>query len=127
MIAQLVARPAKLHGTCILSVTYITYEGAKRIESRAFRQCVRHQICSRGRLVARKPKAMQPTAPTLGYAEWKARVRAETKRRDIPFTTLPERDLRAWKIADASPEEAADRAATEAHNAWPSFGRKTRR
>src|SRR5262245_61569719 len=36
MIAQPVARPAKLHGTCILSVTYITYEGAKRIESRAF-------------------------------------------------------------------------------------------
>src|SRR5262247_4242070 len=36
MIAQLVARPTKLHGTCILSVTYITYEGAKPIESRRF-------------------------------------------------------------------------------------------
>jgi len=126
MIAQLVARPTKLHGTCILSVTYITYEGAKRIESRAFRQCGRHQICSRGRLVARKPKAMQPAAPTPGYAEWKARVRAEMKRREIPFTTLRERDLRAWYIADASPEEAADRAATEGHNARPSFGRKAR-
>ena len=78
-------------------------------------------------MVARKPKAMQPAAPTLGYAEWKARVRAEVKRREIPFTTLRERDLRAWHIADASPEEAADRAATEAHNARPSFGRKARR
>jgi len=76
--------------------------------------------------VARKPKAIQPAAPTLGYAEWKARVRAEMKRREIPFTTLRERDLRAWYIADASPEEAADRAATEGHNARPSFGRKAR-
>jgi len=70
---------------------------------------------------------MQPAAPTLGYAEWKARVRAEMKRREIPFTTLHGRDLRAWYVADASPEEAADRAATEAHNARPSFGRKPRR
>ena len=33
--------------------------------------------------MARKPKAMQPAAPTLGYAEWKARVRAEMKRREV--------------------------------------------
>ena len=55
---------------------------------------------------------------------WKARVRAETERRDIPAGALRERDLRDLFIGNATPEQAADRAALEAHNARPPFGRK---
>jgi len=44
------------------------------------------------------------------------------RRRDIPTIYLRERALRNLFIANATPEEAADRAATEAHNARPSFG-----
>jgi len=75
----------------------------------------------------RKTKAKQPSAPGTNYMEWKASVRTEMRRREIPAIYLRERDVRNLFVANATPEEAAERAAVEAHNMRPSFGRRGRR
>src|SRR5215475_10248929 len=62
------------------------------------------------RTMARKPRAPRPVPSTKGYAEWRTRVQAELRRRDIPVGYLRERELRNLFIASATPEEAADRA-----------------
>jgi len=73
-----------------------------------------------------KPKPKQQAAPQGAYGEWKARVAALLERQGISAGVLLERAWRNLFISGETPEQAADRAATEAHNARPSLGRKRR-
>src|SRR5262249_22167020 len=76
--------------------------------------------------MARKSRAPRPAPSTKGYAEWRTQVQAEMRRRDIPTIYLRERALRNLFIANASPEEATERAQSEANKAPPWLGGKAR-
>jgi hypothetical protein len=57
-----------------------------------------------------------PAAPQGAYAEWRKHVAALLERQGISSTVMRERAWRNLFIRSATPEEAAYRAAIEAHN-----------
>ena len=66
-----------------------------------------------------RPKAKQPNAPAAPpgtYVEWRKHVAALLERQGISSTVMRERAWRNLFIRNATPEEAAYRAAIEAHN-----------
>lgn len=74
----------------------------------------------------RKPKAPPPTATQGAYAEWRKRAAAVLERKGISPGVMREREWRNLFIAGITPELAADRAETEAHNMRPPFGPRSR-
>jgi len=78
----------------------------------------------------RKPKAKQPPAPAApqgAYGEWRKHVAALLERKGLSPSVRLERAWRNAFISGETPEQAADRAEVEAHNAHTSFERHKRR
>jgi len=69
--------------------------------------------------MALKTKSEQ--SPRTVYAEWKRQVAALLERRGFLAGMLRERDLRDLFSAGKTPEQAADRAETNAYNQRTSF------
>ena len=75
----------------------------------------------------RKTKAKPPAAPQGAYAEWRQHVAALLEGKGVWVGVMRETRWRDLFIEGATPEEAASRAETEAHNMRTTFARQKRR